>query len=275
MSFEAPRAADAGPIRTEQQIGAESLSAPVFCAIWGSARRPLRRGRKWALVGATRATTMRPMNQFDSQRSPTRRTVLQAGLGAGALLAIRLLLCRGAARLRPVARQFSRPRAGKRHFGCDLDPGDGPHRARHVRVQADAEAAGVQRADLAIHQPPRLGLAHHQRPRGAEEERGAVRADRAGFWRRARHAAGAVGRRVRLWRSAGAAEPHAAGISLAGGACLERAAPQSLLGNRADQRAENRRPRLGHAGRNARLLGRRDGAHPMDAGSLAQCRHGL
>ncbi len=27
-----------------------------------------------------------------------------------------------------------------------------------------------------------------------QEERGAVRADRAGFWRRARHAAGAVGR---------------------------------------------------------------------------------
>ncbi len=50
---------------------------------------------------------------------------------------------------------------------------------------------------------------------------------------------------------------------------------RSLLGNRADQRAENRRPRLGHAGGNARLLGRRDGAYAVDAGSLAQCRHGL
>ena len=56
---------------------------------------------------------------------------------------------------------------------------------------------------------------------------------------------------------------------------LERAAPPRLLGNRADQRAGNRRPRLGHAGGNARLLGRRHGPHPMDAGSLAQCRHGL
>ena len=56
---------------------------------------------------------------------------------------------------------------------------------------------------------------------------------------------------------------------------LERAAPPRLLGNRTDQRAEDRRPRLGHAGGNARLLGRRDGPYPVDAGSLAQCRHGL
>ena len=216
------------------------------------------------------------MKQPDSPKSLTRRALLQAGISARrpARQSARRVR-RGAARLRPMARQLSRPRAGKGHFGSDLDPRDGPHRARHVRVQADAEAAGVQRADLAIHQSPRLGLAHHQRPRSAEEERGAVRADRAGFWRRARHAAGAVGRRVRLWRSAGAAEPYAAGVSLAGGARLERAAPQGLLGNRADQRAENRRSRLEHAGGDARLLGRRDGPYPVDAGSLAQCRHGL
>jgi membrane-bound lytic murein transglycosylase B len=41
--------------------------------------------------------------------------------------------------------------------------GDGPHRTGHDRVQADAAPAGVQRADLAIHQSPRLGLAHHRR----------------------------------------------------------------------------------------------------------------
>src|SRR6266496_3159733 len=104
-----------------------------------------------------------------------------------------------------------------------MDAGDGPHRARHERVQANAEAAGVQRADLAIHQPPRLRLAHHQRPRGAEEKRGAVCADRAGFRRRARHAARAVGRRIGIWRSAGAAEPHEAGIPLARSARLTRA----------------------------------------------------
>ena len=56
---------------------------------------------------------------------------------------------------------------------------------------------------------------------------------------------------------------------------LERAAPPHLLGNRTDQRAEDRRPRLGNAGGNARLLGRRDGAYAVDARSLAQCRHGL
>src|SRR4051812_33219083 len=44
------------------------------------------------------------------------------------------------ARLRPVARYFSRPRARKRHLGCDLHPRDGPDRAGHVRVQADAAA---------------------------------------------------------------------------------------------------------------------------------------
>ena len=55
-------------------------------------------------------------------------------------------------------------------------------------VQADAEAAGIQRADLAIRQSPRLGLAHHRRQGGAEKERSAVCADRTGFWRRARHA---------------------------------------------------------------------------------------
>ena len=217
-----------------------------------------------------------PMDQFDSQGLPTRRTVLQAGIGAGALLATSACcICGRAAGLRSMARQFSRPRAGKRYFGCDLDPGDGPHRARHVRVQADAEAAGVQRADLAIHQPPRLGLAHHQRPRSAARRtrrcsRGSSRisaSSAARCWR--------CGASIRLWRSAGAAEPHAAGISLARRACLERAAPQSLLGNRADQRVEDRRPRLEHAGRNARLLGRRDGAYPVDAGSLAQCRDGL
>ena len=56
---------------------------------------------------------------------------------------------------------------------------------------------------------------------------------------------------------------------------LERAAPPRLLGNRTDQRPEDRRSRLGHAGGDARLVGRRDGAYPVDAGSLAQCRHGL
>ena len=41
------------------------------------------------------------------------------------------------------------------------------------------------------------------------------------------------------------------------------------------QRAAHRRTRLEHAGGNARLMGRRDGTYPMDAGSLAQCRHRL
>ncbi len=56
---------------------------------------------------------------------------------------------------------------------------------------------------------------------------------------------------------------------------LERAAPQALLGKRADQRASHRRSRLEHSAGDARLLGRRDGPHPVDARSLAACRHRL
>ena len=99
--------------------------------------------------------------------------------------------------------------------------------------------------------------------------------DRTGLRRRARHAFGAVGRRIRLWRSAGAAEPYAPRISRTGGAGLERAAPPRLLGIRTDQCAAHRRSRLEHAGGNAGVVGRRDGTHPVDAGGLAQCRHRL
>src|SRR5882757_1779735 len=137
-------------------------------------------------------------------------------------------ICRGATRLRSMARRLSRARTGQRHLGRDLYPRHGPDRTGYDRVQADAEAAGVQRADMAIHQSPRLGLAHHRRQGSAEEERGAVCADRTGLWGRARHAAGAVGRRIRLRRSAGAAEPHAPRVSIAGGTRLERTAPPRL-----------------------------------------------
>src|SRR6202022_4806575 len=137
---------------------------------------------------------------------------------------------RSTAGLRSMARRFSRVCAGERYFGRDLHARDGPDRTGYVRVQADAEAAGIQRADLAIHQAPRVGLAHHRRQGSAEEERGAVFADRTGFRGGARHAVGAVGGRIRLRRSAGAAEPYAPGISLARRTRLERAAPPRLLG---------------------------------------------
>ena len=73
-------------------------------------------------------------------------------------------------------------------------------------------------------------------------------------------------------RSAGEAEPLAPDFSRARRARLGRAAPPRLLGNRTDQRAAHRGERLGHAEGDGRLMGRRDGAHPMDAGGLAQCR---
>ena len=46
-------------------------------------------------------------------------------------------------------------------------------------------------------------------------------------------------------------------------------APARLLGSRTAQRAHHRRSRLGKARRDDRLLGRRHGPHPMDAGSVA------
>jgi len=70
-------------------------------------------------------------------------------------------------------------------------------------------------------------------------------------------------------------KPHAADIPRAHGTGLERTAPPRLLGNRTDQRAADRRPRLEHPGGNAGFLGRRDGPHPVDARGLAQRRHGL
>ena len=57
------------------------------------------------------------------------------------------------------------------------------------------------------------------------------------------------------------------------GAGLGRAAPARLLGAGAAQRAGHHRSRLGQARGDERLLGRRHGPHPMDAGGLAQ--HGL
>ena len=136
-------------------------------------------------------------------------------------------------------------------------------------------AAGIPGADLAVRLPPRLRLADQDRQGGRQGTRRAAGAHREGIRRRPLRAAGAVGRRIRLRRSAGAAEPHAPGIPGARGAGLGRAAPARLLGAGTAQRAGHRRARLEHAGGDARLLGRRHGAHPMDAGGLAQCRHRL
>src|SRR5260370_33410115 len=60
-------------------------------------------------------------------------------------------VCRRTAGLRSVARRLSRTRAGERHFGGDLAPGDGPHGTRYVRLRADAEPARIHRSDLPVH----------------------------------------------------------------------------------------------------------------------------
>ena len=100
--------------------------------------------------------------------------------------------------------------------------------------------------------------------------------DRARFRRRARHAAGAVGRRDAPIGDPLVQQNHMRPVfpSLAALAWNEprrRAYWETELINA----LEDRRPRLVDAGGDARLLGRRDGPHPVDAGSLAQCRHRL
>ena len=216
------------------------------------------------------------MDRPDSLKTPSRRTLLRSGLAATALFAQPFAARAAKAQGFDAWREHFRARAlAKGVSEATWNRAMAHVRARHQRLQGVREPAGVHRGDLAVHQPPRFRLAHHQRQGRAEEERGAVRAHRKGFRRRARHVAGAVGRRVRVRRSAGAAEPYAADLPVARRARLERAAPQALLGKRADQRASHRRSRLGHARGDARLLGRRDGPHPVDAGSLAASRHRL
>jgi len=125
------------------------------------------------------------MKQPDSPDAPTRRALLQGGIGAGALLVT------GFPAFAAPPPGFDAWRDNFRARALAKGISDATWTRVMGRIEPDMS---VFRADLAIHQPPRLGLAHHQRPRGPEEARGAVRAHRAGFWRRARHAAGAMGR---------------------------------------------------------------------------------
>ena len=209
-------------------------------------------------------------------KSPSRRTLLRSGLAATAFFAQPFAARAAKAQSFDAWREHFHARALAKGVSEATWNRAMAHVAPDTSVFKEfASPARVHRSDLAVHQSPRLGLAHHQRQGRAEEERGAVCAHRKGFWGRARHPAGAMGRRVRLRRSPGAAEPYAADLPLAGRARLERAAQKTLLGKRADQRAAHRRSRLGHARGDARLMGRRDGPYPMDAGSLAASRHRL
>ena len=70
------------------------------------------------------------MDRPDSLKTPSRRTLLRAGLAATALLAPAARRARReAAELRCLARAFSRPRARQGHFGSDLEPRDGARRS--------------------------------------------------------------------------------------------------------------------------------------------------
>ena len=166
-------------------------------------------------------------------------------------------------------------RSGERHLRRDLHPRDGQPEARHDRIHRNPQPARVQPAALAISQSPRVGLAHPDRPGAREDLRLAVRAHREGLRRPALRHARPVGHRVDLRRSGREAEPLAPDLPGACGAGLGRAAAARLLGNRAHQRAAHRGKGLGHAKGDGRLMGRRDGPHPVDAGGLAQRRHRL
>ena len=136
---------------------------------------------------------------------------------------------------------------------------------------ADPLAARVQGAALAVPQSPRLGLAHRHRQGEGEGVCPAARPSRERLRGRSLGAARAVGHRVGVWRSGRSEEPHATGHSGARGTRLGRAAPARLLGAGVAQCARDHRARLEHTGGDARILGRRHGAYPMDAGGMAQC----
>ena len=106
------------------------------------------------------------------------------------------------------------------------------------------------------------------------KEHGALLARMRRTRRLASPAVGIVGGRIRLRRSRRAEDsmrPIFPSLRRSPGASRAGA----LLGTGVDQRAAHRRARLVDAGRDARLLGRRHGPHPVDAGGLAQCRPGL
>ena len=202
--------------------------------------------------------------RYSAENRPVRRRL--AGVRRARVRAV------GRRAVPEMGRDFPGESARQGHLRRDLHPRDGQPEAGRERVLGYPQPAGVQPAALAIHQPPRLGLAHPVRSGARQGNRPAARAHREGLRRRARRDPRALGHRVDLRRSAGEAEPLAAGVSLARGARLGRAAPARLLGNRADQCAAHRRKRLGHPEGHGRLMGRRDGPYPMDAGGLAQCR---
>ncbi len=141
---------------------------------------------------------------------------------------------------------------------------------RHERVRIAARAARVHREDVAVHQPALLGLARDHRQGARARIRRAARPHRARLRRRPLHHARPLGHGVLVRRRRHQHEIHAADHPGAGGAGLARSAPPPLLGSRTGARAGHRRPRLGQAVADDRLLGRRHGPHPMDAGGLAE-----
>ena len=167
------------------------------------------------------------------------------------------------------------PGASARNIRFDVYAGHAWAHAGYRGFRAQPRAARIRRATLAISQPPRLRLAHRGREREGKGICKPPLAHRPGYRRRTLDHARDLGRRIRLWRPGRAEKSYAPDFPRACGTCLGRTASSRLLATGATQRARHRRARLEHARGNARLLGGRDGAHPMDARSLAQRRRRL
>ena len=177
--------------------------------------------------------------------------------------------------IRPMGREFPCPRPRARHIGRHLHARDGQHQARHVGLRARSRAARIQRGALAIPQSPRLRLAHHDGKEKAKEyapllariekDYGVERSVMLGLW----GIESAYGDPVVQKNHMRPVIPALA--ALAWGEPRRRAYwEQELLNALGHHRA-----RLEHARGDARLLGRRHGPHPMDAGGVAQCRRRL
>ena len=171
---------------------------------------------------------------------------------------------------------LSRTRARARHLGRDLHAGDGRPQARHsrsTRSTARSPNSTSSSGSISIAASP-TGASPTGKEKAKEYAALLARIEKDYGVDRCGHAR-AVGHRIGLRRSGRPEEPHAAGHPGARRARLGRAAPARLLGAGAAQRARHHRARLEHAAGDARLLGRRHGPHPMDAGGVAQCRRRL
>ena len=178
------------------------------------------------------------MKPSDSLTTPTRRALLQSGLGAGALLAQPM------AAFAAAPPGFDQWRDGFRARALAKGISDATYTRVMGRIEPDMSVFKQMAKQPEFHEQIWQYVNRRASDWRIIAGKEALRKNEALFARIEQDFGVERGTLLALWgvefglrRSAGAAEPYAPGISLARGTGLERAAPPRLLGNRADQRA--------------------------------------